>query len=398
MLRTAAKSDVWVGRSTVFIVGLAVLVALGLIVLSEAADAASSGAVRAWGLNSNGQLGSGTTTDSAVPVSSNINGIKKVAGGSMHSLALKGDGTVRAWGDNELGQLGDGTTTDRNIPVKVHGLTNVVAIAAGCYHSLALKRDGTVWAWGSNKWGSLGDGTTTGRNIPVKVHGLTNVVAIAAGCWHSLALKRDGTVRAWGDNYSGQLGDGTNAPTPWGTNISNVPVTVKNLAGIKAIDGGYNFSVALKRDGTVRAWGANLSGQLGDGTTTDHYVRGTVKNLSGVTALAAATGGFHILALKGDGTVRAWGDNYSGQLGDGTTTEKNLAVKVKNLAGVKRVAAGTYKSLALKGDGTVRAWGDNYSGQLGDGTTTPRTTPVKVKNLVGVTRIGAGDHHSLAVK
>jgi alpha-tubulin suppressor-like RCC1 family protein len=173
-------------------------------------------------------------------------------------------------------------------------------------------------------------------------------------------------------------------------------------------------SLALKNDGTVWAWGWNEFGQLGDGTVNDSAVPVQVRNLSGVTAIAA--GQDHCLALKGDGSVWAWGANFSGDLGDGTTEHRNVPVQVQNLGGVTAIAAGDMHSLALKGDTTVRAWGENNVGQLGDGTTMERHTPVQVlteplvihpeaagsiiapgSSLSGVTAIAAGVEASLAL-
>ncbi|SMB96533.1 Alpha-tubulin suppressor [Thermanaeromonas toyohensis ToBE] len=337
----------------------------------------SDGTVWAWGQNSYGQLGDGTTTNRYTPVQvQGLSDVVAVAAGGGHSLALKSDGTVWAWGANNYGQLGDGTTANRYTPVQVQGLSGVVAIAAALgSHSLALKSDGTVWAWGYNYYGQLGDGTTTNRYTPVQVQGLSNVVAIAAGGSYSLALKSDGTVCAWGYNGQGQLGDGT-------TTNRYTPVQVQNQnlqSSVVAIATHGNHSLALKSDGTVWAWGANAYGQLGDGTTTNRLTPVQVWNLSGVVAIAG--GGNHSLALKSDGTVWAWGYNGAGQLGDGTTISRYTPVQVQGLSGVVAVAGGSNHSLALKSDGTVWAWGQNGYGQLGDGTTTNRTTPVQVLNL-----------------
>jgi alpha-tubulin suppressor-like RCC1 family protein len=348
----------------------------------------SDGTVRAWGWNTFGQLGDGTPTNPTTPAVNptpgpvvNLAGVVAVDAGYYHSLALKSDGTVWAWGAGNYGQLGDGTTpTARSTPGPVVNLTGVVAAAAGSYHSLALKSDGTVWAWGD--WGGdppvaqLRKGRTTtfstSSSTPVQVVNLSGVVALAAGEYYSLAVKSDGTVWAWGDNDLGQLGDGTTEPRI-------TPVQVVNLTGVVAVAAGSLHSLALKSDGTVWAWGSNYSGQLGDGTTTDRSTPGPVGNLTGVVALAA--GHHHNLAVKSGGTVWAWGDNYYGQLGDGTTTIRSTPGPVENLAGVVAVASDGEHSLALKSDGTVRAWGWNIWGALGDGTTTNRSTPGPVTGL-----------------
>ena len=247
----------------------------------------------------------------------------------------------------------------------------------------------SVYAWGDNNSGQVGDGTRyTRRFTPVPVVSLTDVVAIAGGGDHSLALRVDGTVRAWGYNTSGQLGDGT-------TISRAVPVPVSGLGGVKAIAAGGWHSLATLDDGTVHTWGHNYYGQLGDGTTTDHPTPVLVSGLSGVVAIAA--GGNHSLALLTDGTVHTWGHNDYGQLGDGTTTDHPTPVLVSGLSGVVAIAAGGNHSLALLIDGTMRAWGKNWEGQLGDGATTNRPTPVSVSGLTGVVAIAAGDDHSLAL-
>lgn len=317
-----------------------------------------------------------------------------LSGGGYHSLALKADGTVWAWGGNGSGQLGNGNTANQYSPVQVEGLDDVKAIAAGFDHSLALKLDGTVWAWGDNEYGQLGDGSNNNSNTPVQVVGLSSVVAIAAGSFHSLALRADGTVWAWGRNNYGQLGDGS-------TSNSNTPVQVSSLNGITAIAaGGRNFyvsshSLALQDNGVLWAWGNNYRGQLGDGTNSDSPVPVQVSSLTSVTDLAA--GGFHSLALLNDGSVWAWGHNFSGQLGNNTTTDSNIPVQVHNLTNVTRIDAGVFYSLALLSDGTVWTWGDGQYGQLGDGSWTEKKVPVQV-SLTGCINAASGGWHGLALK
>ena len=318
-------------------------------------------------------------------------GVMQVAAGEYHSLTLMSDGTVWTWGYNNYGQLGDGTTTRRSSPVQVAGLTDVTQISAGYYHNMALKADGTAWAWGYNGKGQLGDGTLTGRSSPVQVKGLTNISQIAAGDSHSLAIKTDGSVWAWGSNGYGQLGDGTYT-------ACRSPIQLMGLTGMTMtrIAARYYHSLALNADGTVWAWGNNAYGQLGDGTTTNRNHPGQVTGLTNVVRIAV--GDTHNLAVKADGTIWAWGRNYYGQLGDGTTTNRNSPVQLAGLTDATQIAAAYTHSLAVKTDGTVWAWGRNNYGQLGDGITTDRGNPMQVIGLTSVSQVVAGYTHNLAVK
>jgi alpha-tubulin suppressor-like RCC1 family protein len=371
--------------------------------------------VMTWGSNSNGQLGRSNAPANMVPAAvmglGTGSGVIAIAAGSNHSLVLKSDGTVLAWGSNASGQLGDGTTVSKSSPVQVNGLgsgSGVIAIAAGVDHSLALKADGTVLAWGGNSSGQLGDGTTTQRNSAVQVSGLgpsSSVIAIAIGLGsHCLALKADGTVLAWGSNSSGQLGDGT-------TTLRLSPVPVSGLgsgSGVVAITAGGNHSLARKSNGTVMGWGANSNGQLGDGSTARRLTPVQVSTFgagSGIVAVAADSS--YSMALRSDGTVWAWGANSTGQLGDGTATQRTTPIQVSDASGVgfltnaSAIAVGGAFSFSIQTDGGVFAWGFNSVGQLGDGTFTTRTRPVQITGLAGgsgVVRIAGGDSHSMALK
>ncbi len=268
-------------------------------------------------------------------------------------------------------------------------------IAAGGWHSLAVCTDSTVKAFGENATGQLGDNTTTDKSTPVQVSNLTGIVAVSAGGdqleAHSMALKADGTVWAWGSNLYGGLGNGT-------TNSTLVPVQTLLLSDVMAISAGGWHSSALKKDSTVWTWGWNMDGQLGDGTTNDRSLPAKVNGLSGIKQIAAGT--YHMLALKSDGTVWAWGDNVSGQIGNGTKTDQLTPVQVSGITDVVRIAAGRFFSLAVKSDGTVWTWGENLYGQLGNGNTTDQTTPVQVSGLTGITDAitATGAFHCLAVK
>ncbi len=392
----------------VFLV-LAVMVTQAATMSLAAAENGPSAAIRAsdtyfaWGDNSDGQLGNGTITGSRTPVDVDLPAgttITAVTAGGLHSLALTSTGAVLAWGRNFSGQLGNGDTTNRSTPVDVDlpAGTTITAIAAGAFHSLALTSAGTVLAWGENLHGQLGNGGTTNVSTPVGVSlpaGVT-ITAVAAGAAYSLALTSTGAVLAWGDNSNGQLGNGT-------TTGSSTPVDVDLPAGttITAVAAGAAHSLALTSTGAALAWGNNADGQLGNGDTTNRSTPVDVDLPAGVTITAVAAGGLHSLALTAAGAVVAWGRNASGQLGNGTTTGSSTPVDVDLPAGmtITAIAAGLDYGLALTAAGAVVAWGRNFSGQLGNGDTTNRSTPVDVDLPAGVTitAVAAGGQHSMAL-
>ena len=278
-------------------------------------------------MNSNGQLGNGTTTDSSFPVqvlspsgAGFLTGTIAVMGGEQHNLALKSDGTVWAWGMNLVNQLGNGNNTDSWVPVQVSGLSSIVAIGGRAYHSLAIKSDGTVWAWGEDRSGALGNGVADlnpDYPVPVQVQGLSNPLMLTSGYYFSLALKPDHTLVAWGSNTNGQLGNGT-------TNPSYTPVPVLGIDHVIWVSAGWTHVVAIKSDGTVWTWGANYwggiypgAGMLGDGTTADHYLPEQVPGLAGSHPKRPVEIGFTAVLLR-DGTVWTFGSNGAGQLGTGS--------------------------------------------------------------------------------
>lgn len=347
--------------------------------------------VSAWGANSVGQLGDGSTIDKHYAVAlPNLSEIAQVSAGWEHSVALAKDGTVWSWGDNEFGQLGDGTQMRRNSPVQVKQLSGVVQVCSGDRFSLALKADGTVWGWGQNGFSQLGNGNNNDSLIPVQVINLKEVVQISVGADGgfgpvALALKLDGTIWIWGSGHS-------------------KTEQVKGIEHIIQIVAGIQFYLALSSDGTVWGWGENHDGELGDIGFSGSQTPIQIKGISGVSQVAAGFG--HVLALKPDGTVWSWGRNWEGELGNGTQSNQiTTPAQIPNLSGVKQVSTRGRHSLALLTDGTVWAWGNNDGGQVGDGSyATPpyywnqyQTTPKQVIGLAGVSQISAGMEYSLAL-
>lgn len=247
-----------------------------------------------------------------------------------------------------------------------------------------------VYGWGQNDSGQLGVGNFTEQSQPVQLSGLANVQQVAEGQAFGAALLSDGTVDTWGYDGDGELGDGRIAPA-----YRLVPAPVPGLDGVIQIAAGYQHVLALKSDGTVWAWGYNFFRELGNGTTADQATPIQVPGLSGIAQVSASF--YDSMARGSDGSVWAWGHNGFGELGDGTTTNRATPVKLPGLSGVTQVSAGYEHGLAVKSDGTAWAWGNNAFGQLGLGTTTNHAAPVQVPGLTGVTRVAAGQTHSLAV-
>ncbi len=349
-----------------------------------------------------------STACQKAPVAANASRI--AAGGNQ--TCIIDSGGVQCWGKNNAGQLGDGSTRDRNTPVAVTVLAGKAAaisvgyvsacavmdsggvvcwgsqsaefskagsdpgyavVTVGSMHSCGLTTRGGLKCWGVNNFGGLGDGTTEERQTPVDVIGLSgDVTSIAAGVDFSCAVYKGG-AKCWGSNDTGQLGNGT-------YESSAEPAALPGLeSGVSAVAAGVFHACAVKTNGEVWCWGENLAGELGDGTNQNVTIPVKVINLE-AGAQSVVVGGSHTCALTKTGGVKCWGGNSSGQLGDGSTTDRNSPVDVPGLtSGVIAIAAGGSHTCAVLTGGAVKCWGLNESGQLGNGSNQNSSTPVDVR-------------------
>ena len=363
--------------------------------------APKTGAVYAWGFDRDGELANANVdTYSGEFLESDVPvEIPGLTGVTAMAGSADG-GTAYALRD-------DGTVLEwglgySDVPTEVKGLKNVVAVAAGSSTGYALRDDGTVWAWGYGQDGELGNGKEVDSATPVRVLGLANVKAIAAGWGSGYALLSNGTVASWGDDRYGALGNGT-----VGVNRDR-PAIIKNLNNVVAVAGSPDFDAyAVLADGSVRSWGVDTDGQLGNGTSgsasntnpfSDTPV--DVRALNDAVELASTVGDTY--AVLRNGTVWAWGSEDAGYGGTGSSSPRNVDVlvpeRMKELTNIEAVAAGNQTAYALSRDGSVWAWGENAWGELGDGKVGNESdVPAKVVGLSNVSVIAANWPSAYAV-
>lgn len=325
------------------------------------ACAVRAGTVWCWGNNDYGQLGNGTKVSSLTAIAvQGLSNVAAVAAGGQHTCALTADGDVYCWGNNVQGSLGIGSFTASLKPVVVPTSDKIIAISVKNYRSCALDITGIVACWGQ------------GNPFPSGVQGTGNIKSISTGELHTCAVTTEGAAKCWGANFDGQVGMGFSGLGP------NSAYPVAGLSeGVASVSSSKAYSFALLSNGTLQCWGRCPVGPVSIGPAYSPVVISTTSNVAELSA-----GGSFICTILSNGAAQCFGSNWSGELGNETLTASNTLVNVSGLSsGVVAISAGTASACALTNEGSIKCWGSNWSGQLGNGTTRDSSVPVNVLNL-----------------
>lgn len=302
-----------------------------------------------------------------------------------HTCAVLSTGGVRCWGNNWAGELGNGTKESSQTPVTVPGITTAKSVSAGFHRTCVVLVNGTIKCWGYNPYGELGNGTggpeaDASSTVPVTVTGITTATSIDTGTYNTCARLTNGTVKCWGLNDGGQLGIGTHAPSTY----SSVPVAVIGLKKVLSVSVGGTHACAVIIGGSMKCWGAEADGSLGNGSHGVGVFRDTPVNVQGMqSAVAAEAGDHHTCAVLANRAVKCWGLDYYGEVGDGESgfnVVKDTPVEVSGHLQGTGIAAGEWVACAIVGNG-VKCWGKGGAGELGNGVFADSSVPVDVKGL-----------------
>ena len=392
------------------------------------------GKVYTWGENYYGQLGDGTTNDSNTPIcisdveSSPLKG-KNIVDIYDGSIAKDSNGKLYSWGYNNYGKLGNGTTENSSMPICISDIENsplkgknIVNVYVHFSGMIAKDSDGKLYTWGDNGSGQLGDGTTNDSNTPVCISDIESsplkgkkIVDVYSDGFTIIAKDSNGKLYTWGDNNSGELGNGTTANSSMPiciSDIENSPLKGKNIVDV------YDGSIAKDSNGKLYSWGYNNNGQLGNGTTENSSMPICISDIENSPLKGKNIVDVHnydsiIIAKDSSGKLYTWGNNYYGQLGNGTTTNSSMPICISEVEGSplkgKNIDRYEYVGSVIARDsaGKLYTWGYNYSGQLGNGTTTNSSMPVCIsdiknsplngKNIVDI-YIEMIDYHTVSIK
>jgi len=386
----------------------------------------SDGALFGWGYNIAGQLGDGTVVSRSSPVQIGISSWVQVSSKFHTTIALRADKTLWAWGLNTVGQVGDNSIINRSSPVQI-GTSSWTQVSAGTSATYAVRSDGALFAWGYNSYYQLGDGTYVNRSSPVQIGtsswsqvsgGDSHAVAlnvnkqlynwgsgiyplandsfswkmVSVGSIHTMAIRSDNTLWGWGTNTSGQLGIGTVT----GTYIN--PIQIGTYNSWSQVSAGGSFSAALRADGSIWSWGANVDGELGYGSLATSSSPVQIGTSSWTQVYAS---GNQMAAIRLDGSVWCWGYGLAGEIGNGAAANVSAPTRIAGTAStssfVQVSVGGAVAAITITG--ALWAWGWNIGGQVGNGTQNSGTN-ISSPVLIGSSSwavVACGGTHTAAI-
>ncbi|MEY4615249.1 MAG: hypothetical protein RJB66_209 [Pseudomonadota bacterium] len=349
------------------------------------------GKLKCWGDNGWGQLGDGTTTNKTAPITIDSGtSYNQISAGSSHTCGITTGGALKCWGDNGGGQLGDGTTTNKTNPTTIDSGTSYNQISAGGSHTCGITTGGALKCWGRNVENQLGDGTTTNKTTPTTIDSGTSYSQISAGGSHTCGITTDDSLKCWGWNGESQLGDGStnvqiSAPSPIDSGTSYAKVFAKSI-----------HTCGITTGGTLKCWGRNTSGQLGDPTINSTNTPLTIDTSNSYAQIAA--GFSHTCGITTGGTLRCWGDNSWGQVGHQSPgTKIDLPTIIDGGKTYSQITADNQHTCGLTTGGTLKCWGSNDLGQLGDDHPSMSLTPRVIQNEVNTSQLSATQNRTCRI-
>jgi alpha-tubulin suppressor-like RCC1 family protein len=349
-----------------------------------------NGTLWSWGDNTYGQLGNEESQFSLIPVN-NTDEWSKIGAGNDFSIAIKTNGTLWGWGMNIYGTIGDGTYTNRSSPIQIGTLSNWSKLSVAGFNSASIKTDGTLWMWGTNSsFGGLGNNSTQTQLSPVQIGTLSNWSDVSVGYYHTMAIKTDGSLWGWGYNIQGQLGD-------MESNYSLVEIKDPSTIWDK-VSSGSSHTIAIKTDGTLWGWGVNGNGQVGDNSATNRPSPVQIGTRTGWLNVFA--GNSSSFAIRTDGTLWSWGSNAGYELGiNDYSSNKSSPVQVGTLTNWSFVYSNDSNTMAIKTDGTLWGWGDNYYGKIGDlQPFSAKVSPVQVGTPHSWSSVTTAENLTMAIR
>ena len=324
--------------------------------------------------------------------------------GGDHSCAADDLNYLFCWGYNNKGQLGNGSTVYKNtltsISLGSESTSQVKKISLGYWHTCAIDTLDKLFCWGWNIHGQVGDASNIDRHTPTEIDlGIvsSHAVQVSLGPYHSCAIDSLNNLLCWGYNQYGQLGDGTSDHSK-NSPVVIVPGTASSY--VIQISLGAVHTCAIFSNDDLKCWGEDTSGQLGNGNNSSRYTPTLISLGVDVTPTQIELGLVHTCAVDDQSALRCWGDNINGQLGDGSNTNRNTPTIVSLpsvVASIIQLSLGYYHTCAISDTNDLMCWGYNYKGQLGDNTNANRNTPTSI-SLGGVyaTQIALGSYHTCA--